>query len=96
MPYTLVLTYEERKAFDFIGGRYATGDDVKRELWINSELSPDDIDWYNPEDQRDMTITIPRVVAWTIRDLSEQEEHQWPCFSDELKQKMQILVDSII
>lgn len=88
--YTLTLTHDERMAFDWIGHRYTTGDDVSRLLL---DCMPEDAEW---DAEGDITFRIPGHVAWQINELSEQEDHYWPCFSDELKLKMILFCEGIV
>lgn len=86
----LTLTSDERKAFDWIGNRYATGDDVAMRL---RRLLADGHEW---DDAGDITFSIPEHVAWEISELSASEDSLWPCFADGLKSKMQTFCDSIV
>ena len=99
MAYTLTLTQDERKAFDFVGTRYHTGDDVYQQLsnveceWSNSNPWGEDGEWGGPGD---LTIVVPEHVAWEIARLSECEDHMWPLFATALRNKMQSFVDAIV
>ena len=99
MAYTLTLTSEERKAFDWVGNRYSNGDDMSNLLTECDMSAPDvDIPSYDVEWSGAYTITfeIPEHVAWDIKDFAEGEDGFWPCFAPELADKMQTLVDSIV
>lgn len=98
MSYKLILTREERKAIDWIGDRYSNGDafykllmnsDVK---WLKSPEDPD-LSW---DDDTDITFIVPEVLAWQIADKLAEDDSFCPCFSDELKQKLQVFLDSIV
>lgn len=89
--YSLTLTQEERNAIDFVGYRYATGDDLFR-LLMECEWTPEeDWDCYIP-----LTFEVPEHIAWQICDLAEEEDNLWPLFSEEFASKMQTFVDSIV
>lgn len=88
--YQLTLTSDERKAFDWVGGRYATGDDVAMRL---RRLLADGHEW---DDSGDIAFSIPEHVAWEISELAASEDSLWPCFADGLTSKMQALCDSIV
>ncbi len=90
--YTLTLTLAERKAIDWVGHRYANGDSLYQALWAESTASPDDADW---DDERPITFAIPEHVAWRIAEIHD-EEHGWPCFADELCDKLDTLLASIV
>lgn len=98
MSYKLILTHDERRAIDWIGNRYATGDDFRSKLWkcywrfpemdngIDNVIPGDfDEDWNL---SKDIEFKIPENIAWEIRELFEQDELTFPCFSDELKSKL--------
>ena len=91
MAYSLMLTESERKAFDWIGGRYSsTGYDTA--ILIQEGL-PVDKAW---DDSGDITFNISESVAWEIQELADSEEYQWPCFADNLAHKMQKFCDAIV
>lgn len=80
--YSLTLTQDERAAFDWVGGRYATGNNVSS---ILCEYLKEDQEWGQ---EGDITFEIPEHAAWKIRDLCEEEEMLFPCFGDNLVLKM--------
>lgn len=88
--YQLTLTSDERKAFDWVGHRYDTGDDVAMRL---RQCLAECHEW---DDAGDITFSIPENVAWEINERSEMEDNLWPCFADELTAKMQAFCDSIV
>lgn len=90
MAYDLTLSSGERQAFDEIGDRYSTGNDVADLL---RENMPDGCEW---GDEGDITFDLPEHVAWEINDLSGEEDHLWPCFDTVLREKMTDLCDSIV
>jgi hypothetical protein len=97
-PYTLTLTADERRAIDWIGGRYATGDDLRDRLLDSIELR-DDTDDLPPtiwNERGEVTFSLTEADAWEVRELCEQEEFLFPCFSAELTAKLQALCDSIV
>lgn len=92
MSYTLTLSHDERKAFDWVGDRYNAGT-VASLLLMNCSTTDDSIGW---DDKGDMTFDVPEYVAHLIRDLAEEEDNTWPCFADELAEKMRTFTDLIV
>lgn len=88
--YTLALTSNERKAFDWVGHRYVTGYEVSCLLM---DCLTDYDEWSNTED---IIFQIPEHIAWQIRDLSFLEGDFWPCLGGYLKRKMNSFIDSIV
>lgn len=88
--YTLTLTKSERNAFDWVGNRYMTGNEVADLL---CECLPPDKDW---DREIDVEFKIPESIAWQIKDLSDCEDSLWPCFSEELTRKMNSLIERIV
>lgn len=92
--YSLILTHEERKAIDWIGNRYATGDELYRLLSTCERTiisSPPMWDWLDGGDwiqNVDIQFNIPEHIAWQIKELFEQEELTFPCFSEGFKSKL--------
>lgn len=94
--YTLTLTKAEREAFDWVGDRYATGNEVAELL---CDCIPDGIEWGDDGDwncDKDVEFKIPEHIAWQIKELAEEEKYLWPCFSPELTRKMNGLVERIV
>lgn len=89
--YKLTLTKVERNAFDWIGNRYATGNDVAAML-DDVKCMPENKAW---DDEEDITFTIPEHVAWAIKECRD-EENGWPCFNENLTAKMEYFVNSIV
>lgn len=90
MPYKLLLTKEERSAFDWVGDRYSTGDHVSTVLCA---CMTDDKEW---DDPGDILFLVPEYIAWEIKACSEEENDFWPCFNDTLKGKMITFCDGIV
>jgi hypothetical protein len=88
--YTLTLTQDERAAFDWVGDRYATGDEVAD---ILREYMDEDDEW---SQEGDITFNLPEYAAWIIRELSEKEDSLWPCFAEELTAKMRNFCEEIV
>lgn len=82
MAYVLVLTREERKAIDWVGGRYEHGDKLYSVLCA-AVWSPEESDW---DSLGDITFTIPEHVAWRVGEIIEAGSLE--CFADELKAKL--------
>lgn len=90
MAYTLTLTPEERKAFDWVGGRYNAGA-VAGALRLEC-MGPDD-EWTQ---EGDITFNVPEWVAWEIDRLAEEENYAWPRFADSLKSKLVDFCNAIV
>jgi hypothetical protein len=90
MGYRLTLTASERRAFDWVGDRYSTGDEWSGLLCAC--MGPDD-EW---SADGDITFGIPEHVAWELRDLAEQEDFQFPCFARQLTAKLLNFCESIV
>lgn len=88
--YTLTLTKDERDAFDFVGGRYANGDEMSK---LICEGLPIDTSW---DDNGDITFNIPEHVARGIAELAKQDDESFPCFSEELTLKMLFFLEKIV
>lgn len=97
--YKLTLTHSERKAIDWVGNRYLNGDDLYRLLWESEctthvdGMDDDELEWSG---SYSITFLIPESIAWGIQANAQLEDGYWPCFSDELAEKMQRFVDSIV
>lgn len=89
--YTLTLTQGERRAIDWIGDRYAHGNDLYYRLWHDSTAVPDDADWDSPAD---ITFTVPENVAWQIQEIVKADN--LACFAPELVSKLQEFCDRIV
>jgi hypothetical protein len=88
--YTLTLTHEERKAFDWVGHRYAAG--IVGDLLTANCMSEHDY-W---DINGDITFEIPENVAWEIQDEFRTDDAMFPCFSPELSAKLQEFLDKIV
>lgn len=88
--YSLTLNLDERRAFDWVGHRYATGADFASVLL---ECMPGDVAW---SDAGEITFAIPEHKAWELSELAEQEGGLWPCFAPELVAKLDSLIGSIV
>ncbi len=88
--YTLTLTREERKAFDWVGYRYAAG--TVMEI-LYTRCTDGYTEWW---DEGDITFNVPEHSAWFIKQLAEEEDCQWPCFATELKNKMNTFINQIV
>ena len=102
--YILTLTHDERKAIDWVDYRYATGrpfwylltnDEVSR-AWEPYQATMEQIEddsWNWPID---IQFDIPEHIAWEIKDLFEQEDMLFPCFSEEFKSKLIKFYEEIV
>ena len=79
--YSLTLTADERRAFDWVGDRYNSGKVAN----LLTDCIPEDREW---GDDGDITFAIPEHVAWEINGLAEEEDHTWACFAPELAAKL--------
>lgn len=82
--YQLTLTMEERRAFDWVGDRYESYDVYKLLLDCT------DAEW---DSNMDITFNIPEHIAWAIEDAHDPS---WACFADELKEKLNNFLASVI
>jgi hypothetical protein len=91
--YHLTLTNAERKALDWVGGRYAHGHDLYRLLWVHCEPEGNEHDW---DSDAEITFDIPEDVAWQIMAIAEECEHRWDCFAPELVEKLETLCNQVV
>jgi hypothetical protein len=87
--YKLVLTSEERRAFDWVGDRYNAGQVAS----ILIDHLSEDHEW---SDEGDITFDLPESAAWDIQRLAEEEEFLWPCFGGDLRTKLNDLLGQIV
>jgi len=87
--YSLTLTPDERRAFDWVGSRYNSGKVADLLL----DCIPEDREW---SDDADITFTILEHVAWEIRELGEEEDYAWACFAPALAHKLDDLCWGIV
>lgn len=92
--YTLTLTHADRAAFDWVGGRYYTGDAVASILQdCIPPMVSDHTEW---DGNYPITFEIPEYRAWEIAELSESEDGLWPLFNRALRTKMVDFVNRIV
>lgn len=89
--YQLTLSYEERRAIDWIGDRYAHGEDLY--WWLTECKRYPDYDW---DERADITFLVPEYIAWEIDDIGVESYYMWDCFSDKLKNKLNDFCNSIV
>lgn len=87
--YDLTLTADERRAFDWAGNRYNSGQVADLLL----DLVPENRDW---GDDADITFNIPEHVAWQINDLAEEKGYSWACFAPDFADKLNRLCWGIL
>lgn len=80
--YTLTLTRDERRAIDWIGGRYGHGFDLGVIL-TNTLYTPDDLEW---DEEGDITYHLIESQAWEVSELIDADN--LACFSDEFRSKL--------
>jgi hypothetical protein len=88
--YTLTLSGPERRAFDWLGDRYGTGEPIAS---ILRGCLPDDAEWTQPGD---ITFLIPEPDAWAIAARAWAEDSPWPCFAPGLAAKMTDFTSAIV
>jgi hypothetical protein len=89
--YTLTLTRQERQAIDFVGHRYAHGDDLY-DVLTDAEWE-DDCEW---DDDCDITFTLAEYLAWDINSIGNDSEFRFDLFSGELCEKITLFCDGIV
>ena len=87
--YSLTLTADERRAFDWVGSRYNSGKVADLLL----DCLPVDREW---SDEGDISFVIPEHVAWEINELAEEEGYAWECFAPSLAGKLNDLCWGIV
>ena len=88
--YTLTLSGDERRAFDWLGDRYGTGEPIAA---ILRGCLPDDAEWTQPGD---ITFQIPEHGAWAIAERAWAEDSPWPGFAPALASKMTAFTSSLV
>ena len=89
--YRLTLTSTERRAIDWIGHRYATGDDFRELLF--------QVEWEGREEWDCLdaiTFLFPEHIAWEADRLFSLEEYTFPCFAPCLSSKLMDWVGEIV
>ncbi len=92
MAYTLTLTAQERRAFDFVGNRYIHGHELS-DLITDGEQTEPDAEW---DGNDDITYKWAEHQAWAIHELCTDEECQWELFAPELVHKLLQFCDHIV
>lgn len=87
--YTLDLTSEDRRAFDWIGDRHNAGQVAA----ILMDHLPDDREW---GDEGEIAFDLPEHAAWEIQSLADEEDFLWPCFSPALREKLNDFLGQIV
>jgi hypothetical protein len=90
-PYSITLSFSERAAIDWIGGRYSHGDDLSKLLYHQGHQTPEEAEWGFHED---ITFHLTENQAWGIQEIVEQDN--LACFSDNLKQKFYSLLEKVV
>ena len=88
--YTLTLSWPERRAFDWLGDRYGTGEPIAVTL---RGCLPDDAEWTQPGD---ITFLIPEHEAWLLAARAWAEDSPWPGFAPALASKMTAFTSSLV
>lgn len=87
--YSLTLTSDERRAIDWIGGRYSHGTELCDLL-----LSCDDAQLFW-NDTCDFTFHMPEHIAWQINDIINGEDGL-ACFAPSLVNKLRQFSDQVV
>ena len=82
--YTLTLSLAERRAIDWIGDRYAHGNELYSLLWARCEQTPDDADW---DDPRPIDFTFTPKRAHDLTTIRDDDQGHWTCFAPEFAKK---------
>lgn len=101
-PYQLTLTSNERRAIDWVGHRYAHGDELGDVLTDAVQVGGEE--WDSPAD---ITFHLEEHQGWAIREIgmanyNDEEgenpkgEFRWDCFAPALVRKLTILCDNIV
>jgi hypothetical protein len=87
--YSLTLTADEQRAFDWVGDRYNTG----KVADLLMGCIPEDRE---RSDEGDITFTIPEHLDRQIRDLADDLNFSWAWFGPPLVNKLNELSWSIV
>ena len=90
-PYSLTLTHAERRAIDWIGGRYAHGDDLRAILNRCDPATDDAPEW---DDPADITFDLRESAAWEVSECIDADN--LTCFGPELCEKLRAFQDKIV
>ncbi len=86
--YELTLTASERKAIDWIGDRYAHGEQLGK---ILREFIPADAEW---DGEGRITFAIPEHAAWIVTDLIDEDD--CACLTPPFRRKLHAFCDQIV
>lgn len=93
--YQLTLNQSERKAIDWVGERYSTGNDLYKVLWACENTAEESWD-----EKNDITFFTPENKAWEIMDIINEAtnnlETSIPCYGDDFRCKLMTLYNSIV
>jgi hypothetical protein len=87
--YSLILTDDERRAFDWVGDRYNSG----KVADLLMDCIPEDREW---GDDGDITFQIPEHVTWGIDEPAKEEGYSWACIAPALAGKLNGFCWSIV
>jgi hypothetical protein len=87
--YPLLLTSEDRRAFDWVGDRY----NAAQVAAILMDHLPEDREW---ADESDITFEVLEHAAWEIQRLAEEENLEWPRFAADLRTKLNDFLGQIV
>ena len=94
--YKLTLTHGERRAIDWVGGRYHHGHKLWSLLWqckLEQESVQTEPEW---DDACDIAFLVPEHIAWQIGEIAEECEHRWDCFAPDLVAKLEAFLSRVV
>ena len=97
MAYKLTLSYEDRKAIEWIGYRYFHGDELY-EILEAAHYDEHFNGQFNEEwnTNKPITFTIEECLSWLIKGGIEAENYELACFAPVLRAKLIEFCDHII
>ena len=69
-PYRLTLSLSDRRAIDFVGGRYSCGDELWALLHESGVVCFADNEW---NEEGDFIYNLPEWAAWNLCDLMRED-----------------------
>ncbi len=86
--YKLSLTKSERDAIDWVGHRYANGNDFADLLL---QCMPENTEW---DDPYSITFQILEHLAWRIQEIAD--ESGWTCFAGSFVEKLDAFLERVV
>jgi hypothetical protein len=91
--YKLTLTKSERDAIDWIGGRYAHGNDL-RSILLGCETAMSNLMGSEWDEDIEIEFQIPEHRAWEIAEIIHVDS--LACFSEKLVNKLETFKKEIV